>query len=88
MTSFPIGEDVELGYLHGTSTDIPPNSLLTALQVGRYGPPDDNWLRIWYATLDVDRFHNFDLGPQLTLPSITARLRTPRFKPGRHFSPL
>lgn len=70
MTSFPIGPDVELGVLQGTRADIPPNSLLTALEIGR-SDGGDNWLRIWTATLDVGT-HNFDLGPELALPPIVA----------------
>jgi hypothetical protein len=74
MPGYPLGPEKDLGgVLQGARADIPPNSVLTGLQLGKgdYGD-DDHWLRVWYRTLDFGE-ENMDLEePELALPPITA----------------
>lgn len=73
MPAYPLGPEISLGQLHGSRADIPPNSLLSGLQIGKGEDVDDHWLQAYYRTLTQLGERNLELAdPELALPTITA----------------
>ena len=71
MPAYQLGPETELGLLQGSRADVPPNSVLTGLQLGK-GDDGNHWLRVWYRTLDLGD-QNLNLAePELALPAIGA----------------